>query len=238
MKTTYPHEQTIDFLIQRLPQYRQEALERQKQADGFVVWVVALSSGAIALILSESSVSPLVGPLALKIAVGSCLLTIVSAVIFRAFSYLLGQLEWELTAGFEGFCSGYRSESCGPMEITEHHTIEQIVASLREDMGLDYDEWLGKDYLTRDFWVDHYNRFAEIWRTREGEGVRNLARALASLTGKKPQDIEALLLQEGNSQGLSTKATRFRGVCNWSFVLMMVFFVLSIAVLAIAFFAQ
>jgi len=238
VRARYEHERLMDWFLERTPSYRQDALERQRQADGLVVWLVGLSSAAIALILSGKGTLGSISPLALKLAVGTAFLTIVCAVLFRVFSYGLGQVESGLMEGFLSFCSAYRSTRHGPIEINENYSVEQIAERLKEDMGLNYDHWLGKGYLDRDFWLDMYKGFAKLWREQEAEGDRLLIKALAPLIGKDPEEIAAAGRDEEGTMRLSRKANRFRKVCNWSFVLMTVFFVLSVAAVAVGFIPQ
>lgn len=238
MRPPYLHERVMDFLVERLPRYRQAMFERQRQAETFAVWVVGLSSGAIALILSGSKIFTLVLPLAVKTAVACSAATILAAVVFRAAFYLLEQVASDLVDHFEGFCFGYRSRYYGPMEITERHTIEQIARSLKEDMGVDYDSWLDKDYLTRDFWVDHYNRWADFWQAQEIEGLRTLAKAIAPLAGIDPEEAEAYFLGERKDRDLSRRGILLRKVGTCSFVLMLAFFVASVTALAAGFLAH
>lgn len=238
MKAKYSHEQVIDFFKARLPEFKKEVFERQRQTDNVVVWVAALSTGAIALILASSSNSPLINLSILKITVGFFLLTIISAVVFRAFVYTLERLESELAQGFEGYCYSATCEVFGPIKITETHTIEQIAKSLKEDMGRDYDSWLSHEYLDRDFWVDHYNKWAEFWKHTEEEGLRNLGRAFAPLAGKTPEETEEIFLKPQDNTKSVRKVILLRKTCYWSYNLIMIFFILAMVTVAIGFFIK
>ena len=229
------HQQVIDFLKEILPQYQQEVSERQRQTDNVVVWVSGLSTGAIALILSQFN-NLFIHPTCLKITVGFFLFAVVCGVTFRSFIYILEQLESILIMGLKGYCWGASSEFNGPVKLTEHHTIDDIAKSLKEDMGLDYDKWLQKDYLDRNFWIDHYNSWADFWRKTENEGLRNLGKVFAPLLGKKPEEAEELFFSKQDDKKTVQKTIRYRNICNWSYALMSVFFVLAILSITIGFF--
>ena len=230
------HEHVVDFFNKILPQYQQEVFERRRQTDNVVIWISGLSTGAIALILAQFN-NLSIHPIFLKITVALFLFTVVSGVTFRGFIYLFEQLESELLMGFKGYCYAATSvKFSGPIKLAEHHTIEQIAKSLKEDMGLDYDSWLEKDYLDRNFWVNHYNKWADFWNKAENEGLRNLGKAFAPLLGKKPEETEELFLSKQDNKQTIRRTIRYRNICDRSYGLLLVFFVLAILSITVGFF--
>src|SRR3989339_661706 len=124
---------------------------------------------------------------------------------------------------FEGFCYGFtlKDEVGSPILINENHTIKDIARSLKEDMGLDYDEWLKHDYLDRGFWVDHYKHWAEFWKKQENEGIRQLARALVPLIDKSVDEVENMLTGKVDDAKVLDRARLLRKICNYSYALML-----------------
>jgi hypothetical protein len=238
MKAKYLHEQLIEYFNVKLSEYKKEIFERQRQTDNVVIWIAGLSTGAIALILSQSSNTPIIDLIILKISSALLLLTIISAVLFRAYLYILEQMEADLILGFEGYCYGLTCEIYGPIKIEKYHTIKDIAEILKEDMGLDYDNWLTIEYLTREFWVDHYNKWAEFWRKTEDEGLRNLGRAFAPILGKKQEETEDLFLKKQNNNQLLNKTILYRKICSWSYNLVLIFFLSAIFIIVIGFFIK
>ncbi|MCK5609235.1 hypothetical protein KAR91_45595 [Candidatus Pacearchaeota archaeon] len=235
MQEKFLYNQLTNILKELLPRVQREEFERKRQTDNVVVWLAGLSTGAIVLIFSQSNKAPFIDFLTLKITVVFLLFTIIAGVIFRAFFYFLEQVEAELMLGFEGYCYATLCKPYGPIEITEVHTIEDIVKSLKEDMGFDYADWIDKECLTRDFWVEHYNKCADFWKKTEKEGFRQLGRQFAPIVGKKPEEMENLFLKtEGNSKS-PQKAIKLRKVCHWAYSLMMIFFVLAIITVTIGY---
>jgi len=135
-------EQLVEYLTKFLPQYRSDFFQRQREKDKVIVWLTALSTGAIALILTQSKNLNISDPKFLKFSMVLFVLCILSGSIFRSLIYILEGIQSDLMHNFESFCHGYKSEVNGPMEINENWTIEDIAKSLKEDLGIDYDHWL------------------------------------------------------------------------------------------------
>lgn len=226
------HQNIIEYLKELIPRYQQELVERQRQADHVIVWLTAISTGAIAFILSQSDKIHISNPVYLKGTVALLLLSIIFCVVFRAFYYPLEGLETQNLLFFEGYCHGVTSEIYGPIEIQEFHTIEDIAESFKKDMGLDYDHWLEHQYLDRDFWVDNYNRWAEFWKNSEENGMLELNKAIAVLGNENPNKLKNILEKKERDASIRGKITIYRFICNYSYQLSLIFFVLSVGCIA------
>ena len=142
------HQILIDYYLDNLRKLAEGHFERQRQTDKVIVWLTAISTGTLALIITQTDKITSVSTGWTKTTVGFLLFSILFGVTFRAFIYLLEIVQSELLMEFEGFCFGYSTEQNGPKEIVNTHTIEDIADSLKNDMGLDYDHWL-EDYQIR-----------------------------------------------------------------------------------------
>lgn len=229
------HEKLIDLYKDFLPRYQKEFIDRNRQTDHVVVWLTAISTGAIALILSQSDKLHIDNPIYLKASVASLLLSIISGVTFRAFFYPLEGLQAQKLLHFEGYCYGRTLEVHGPIEIKDFHTIEDIARSLKNDMGLDYDHWLKRDYLNRDFWVEHYNSWADFWKKSEETGAMELSQAIAFLNNKNPKEAENILTANSDDKTIRKKITIYTFICSWSYQLSLIFFVLAVVSVAIGY---
>ena len=227
------HEHFIDYLTDNLPRLQSEYAERQRETDKVVMWLTALSAGAIALIISNSNNLAISNPIYLKSSVLFFILGIISGVVFRAHVYFLEQIQSELISNFMSYCYGYTVEHNGPIEIKDYHTIQDIAGSLKNDMGLDYDYWLTRDYLDRDFWVEHYQRRANHWETEDKRGLKMLGRQFASLLHKKPNETEKIFIEPEQDNSLPKKSKILTYICKISYVLLMLFF--GLGMLSIAF---
>ena len=232
------HEVLIDFYVKKIPDFKKETFDRQKQTDNVVVWIAGLSTGAIALIMSKTIGNTSIDVISLKVSVGFFLLTIISAVVFRSFVYNLQQKESNVIFNFEGYCWGATSETYGPIQITEETTIAEIAESLKNDMDLDYDSWLEKEYLDREFWVEHYQYWALFWEQQEKIGLKNLAMAIAPLLGKEPSDVNETIITEHNNTLQIANLVKLRKVCERAYNGVMLFFIFAISTIALGFFVS
>ena len=229
------HELLIDLYKNHLSRYQHEFTERHRQTDNIVVWLTAISTGAIALILSQSDKLHIDNPIFLKTSVALLVLSIICGVTYRSFFYPLEGLWAEKILYFEAYCYGRTSEVSGPIEIKDFHRIEDIAKSLKNDMGLDYDHWLEREYLDRNFWVELYNSWADFWKKSEAEGIMDLSKAIAVLTNRNPDEAENILTLKTDDRSLRNKIKRYSSICNWSYQLMLIFFVLAIVCVAVGY---
>lgn len=230
------HDELLIFIRERFPKYLNDSHQRRRQSDNVVVWITGLSAGAIALIISQASKGGLISMACLKVTAGCFLISVLSGVVFRAFIYQLEELESSLAVHFEGYCFGASIEVRGPIEILDQHTKEDIARSLRENMGLDYDSWLQREYLDRTFWVDHYKRWADFWHQSERQGMRNLEIAIAPLMGKTSAEAEGFLSKQGDSSQTVATISRIRSICNNAYALLLISFGLAVLSIAVGFF--
>ena len=148
--------------------------------------------------------------------------------------YALEQLESDLSLSLESYCYGVSCEIYGPREINENHTIEDIAKYLKEDMGFDYEHWLNLN-LPKDFWMKLYNDWGSFWKKSEEDGLRSLGKAFAPLLGKKQEETEEMFLKPQQDAKTPKKMALFRKICDVSYLLTSIFFILSILAIAIGF---
>jgi len=229
------HQMLIDYFKDIIPQLKKEAFERQRQTDNVVIWITGLSGGAIALLFSYANSISFIPSVSIIISVLFFMCTIIAGVVFRAYIYDFERLDSLLLAKFEAYCYGSSYEPSGPIEITEHHTIQDIAESLKKDMGLDYDDWLKIEGLNREFWVKHYRQWADFWKRSEEEGIKSLGRAFAPLLYKTPEETEDIFFKKGDSKEIIQRASRLQNLCNKAYTYMLIFFGLSFITISISF---
>lgn len=229
------HEIIIDYYKDILPRFNQETTERLRQIDNVVIWLTAISTGAIAIILSQSDKLHIDNPIFLKISVALLLLSIICGVIFRSLFYPLEELWAQKFLYFETYCYSNSMKVSGPIEIKDIHEIEDIAKSLKNDMGLDYDHWLEHDYLNRDFWVEHYNTWADFWEKSEEEGAMELSKALAVLANEDPEKAKNIFTSQIDDSATRNKINRYVFISDWSYQLLLIFFVLAIVSVAVGY---
>ncbi len=218
--------------MEAMPRLQREYNERQRETDKVVIWLTALSAGSVALIISNSNDISISNPIFLKLSVVFFILSIISGVTFRAHVYFLEQVQSLLLFDFMSFCYGYTTEHNGPIEIHENDTIRDIADSLKNDMGLDYDDWLSHEHLDRRFWVEHYQHWAKHWNEADEEGLKMLGRRFAPLLQKKPDETEEIFTKPQQDDSTSFKFKLLTVICKVSYVSLLVFF--GLAALSIA----
>lgn len=209
-------EQIVDLLRNILPNIREELLERQRKNDTVIVWLVGLSTGAVALIISQIEKLNAIPIDFIIWTVGLLGGAILAGVVFRGCFYLIEQREAACLFHIECFCHGASMEPNGPRQLSSTSTIPEISQYLREDMGLDgYDSWIDKN-LPRDFWVKMYTDWADLWNKQERDGLANLGKRFAPLIGKTEKECETLFTKEDKSSinGNALKILRWiREIC-------------------------
>lgn len=229
------HQILMEYFLKIIPEHKKEVFERQRQTDNVVAWIVGIAVGALALIFSNLDKIAFLSLGEVKLVAFFLLCSVISGVVFRAYIYGLESKESELIMGFEGYCYGDSIEFYGPRTIAENHTVEDIAKSLKDDMGLNYDDWLKHSYLDRSFWVDHYNRWAEFWKKSEQDGMYALAKAFSSLIDKSPEEtLEILSGKKDNTQTVNSVRI-LRKICNQSYLSMLIFFGLAIIAIVVGF---
>lgn len=202
------HDHLIDYYKEFIPRIQRELFERQRQSDSVIVWLTAISTASIGLLITNSDSILITNTCYFKFTVAFLLLSVISGALFRIYLYPLEDLQSNLILSFEAFCYGASLETDGPRKLSDTDTIEDIAKYLKEDMGFDYDNWLEHEYLDRDFWVEHYNSWAEFWEKSEQDGLKALGRNLAPLSNKKPEETENIFIEPQDNTAEQKMYTR------------------------------
>ncbi|WP_419769248.1 MAG: hypothetical protein ACNI3C_07760 [Candidatus Marinarcus sp.] len=102
-------------------------------------------------------------------------------------------------------------------------------------MNLDYDDWLENDNLDRDFWVKHYERWAQFWDNQEKEGLKNLSMAMAPLLGKLPQEVDEKIITEQDNTSQIKSLVKLRNICHRAYIFVMLFFIFALLTITLGF---
>lgn len=227
-------EQIGSYLKVWIPEFRKDYVERLRQTDRVIVWLVGLSTGGLALLLSQYSKLDFALYGYIKWASIFLVVAIVSGVIFRGIFYLTEALEVSHLFNLEGFCHGIGMEANGPRTLPEACTPVDIVGYLREDMGSEgYEKWLN-DNLPRDFWVKVYTGQADLWNQFEKDGMRRLGEILAPFLGKSVEEGEAILLENPEQKKRSVKLLNvLRKVRDGAYYFTLLGFLLAVVTISI-----
>lgn len=215
---------------------KNDFFENQRQTDRIVVWLFGISSSAIALILFQTNNTKAIEMLNLKFAVACLVLTLIFGVIYRACYYRKELLESLSLIEFEAYCAIVTSEVYGPLGVNDMHTIPEIAEKLKTEMGYDCTRWLQSN-LPREFWVKSYNDWADFWRKSEEAGLKALGRAFSKVANVSEEIGEKILMdnKKENKKNKINVRTVLTFLCEYSYYLMLLTFILSAISLFIGF---
>jgi hypothetical protein len=227
-------EQIGSYLRVWIPEFRKDYVERLRQTDRVIVWLVGLSTGGLALLLSQYSKIDSGLYCHIKWATIFLVSAIISGVVFRGVFYLTEALEVSHLFNIEGFCHGIGLEANGPRALPETCTPADIVGYLKDDMGSDgYEEWL-KDDLPRDFWVKVYMGQADLWNQFEKDGMRRLGEIMAPFVGKSVEEGAAILLENPEQKRKSVELLKvLRKVRDGAYYFTLLCFLLAIVTISV-----
>lgn len=203
----------------------ESAIDNRRQTDKVVIWQTAISTGAFALILTQSNNLGVDNPIFTKVAIAMLLLGIIAGVVYRACFFGLEEMILVRVAQFEGYLKAQITEHPCVLGIDENHSIKDIARKLNEEMGIDNVSWLEYEALDRDFWVKHYTDWAEFWGKQEKEGMERLHRAVAVLSNENPDVADD---EPEDESALRTKIYRRDLVCDVAYQCTSIFFVLAV----------
>ncbi|MCX5792401.1 MAG: hypothetical protein NTY45_09375 [Elusimicrobia bacterium] len=233
-------EQLVEFIKIWIPEFKKDFFERQRQHDKVIVWLVGLSTGAIALLVSQQSKIGDFSLIYLKLTMLFLAITVFAGVIFRVCFYLIEQIDSDCFFHIESFCHVMSEDVNGPRELLPTCSASDIAQYLKDDMGIDgWDKWLIRDSLPREFWVKLYEDWALLWNKLEKEGLRNIGRTFVPLLGKSTEECEAMFsipnpaVNQPNARLIALRKTR-----DFCYLSASVSFLLSILSIALGFLVQ
>jgi len=222
------HELYMDHLKDAIPRSVEQFIDIQRQSDRVVTWQTAISTGALVLILAQSDNLNIANPFFLKSAVVSLLIGITSGAVYRAFVVPLEGLWRSNFSSFENYIAGYNSEEIGGVgELRDEDSIEDIARKMKEDFGVNHDEWLENDYLDREFWATMYTGWAELWEKQTTEGLESLNKEYAIMLNLDPATAPDLTDRSDSSINRGI-IRRYQTICNVSHIFTLVFFVVAV----------
>jgi hypothetical protein len=229
-----------EFLRDHLLSSRDSYFELTKQLDNIAVWLVGISTGSIALIVSQMGKFNLGLHLALKITVICLSLTIILALLFRVFHLFLQIKERDDFFGLIGFLSG----SSEPSTVVPDKLPDGLSAKVIAECIYFY---MGQD-LRGDL---SYNQDVELWRNRYQEHVqihkefekldsesqqsftKDFYTFIANSEGIPVESIEKTVKGDDISRGIRKR--RLRRCCQIFYVLMCFTFAVSVLIISYSF---
>lgn len=124
---------------------RESTFKIAEQSDKIITWIVGFSIASIVISLSKTKeINDISNSLSSLIIIFSCL-TIIFGVVCRVFLYVAQNLENTVVIKFTGFVDALKNEDKIdykiPKDKIENKSIEELQKSLRDEFGIDSDEY-------------------------------------------------------------------------------------------------
>ena len=238
-----PDQEIARFIKDNLPFFQEMYFESGKQQDNITVWLVGLSTGAIALIISQFVKFNHSLHLYLKLSVLFLSVTVMLGLLFRILHLLLQKKDRRDMASIKGWLIGYTKSSTIPLiELPEDTPAELIVGLLHRHMELDTDvdsikelaakknveEWrkVYKEYTMR------HERLEEVNQQAVKGMLEEFFDFMAGLEGVPAQTYEQFFKTD-KSAGVQKR--RLRKFCTSSYILMCISFAVSVLIISYGF---
>ena len=238
-----PDQTIARFLKDHLLSFKEIMFESSKQQDNIAVWLVGMSTGSIALIISQFGKFNPSLYLALKISVLFLATTIILGLLFRIFHLFLQEHDRNDLMRINGWLTGYGEFSTEiPIELPEGSSAEFIALCLYHYMGTDVEpEFIESVKIKGDVehWRNQYEEYAKSHRNLEEakgqvvEGmVENFHEFLARLEGVSPQQFKQTI---ENDKSTGIRKRRLKKSCNIFYILMCISFAVSVSFISCSF---
>jgi hypothetical protein len=226
------HENLIDFFLELLPDLKNVEDNVRDISERIIIWTVGLSTGSIALLIYQHKNLYFISSFVMKLSILCFVCSIIFGVIYRSTQPSVINIQTSRIFRFIGYGRGKKVEFYFPREITDIDTKENIANYLKEDMGLDYDEWLNDDYLDRNFWVDHYNRWKDFWIKTENNGLEYFYKELALLSNSTFEDVKNRFSSQSEDSKINNKLEKIN---RYSYMLTNIMFGIGVIFLSLGF---
>lgn len=219
--------------------FKEIFLESGKQQDSIAVWLVGMSTGSIALIISQfGKLSPNLYA-ALKWSVGFLTVTIILGLLFRIFHLLMQNKDRHYLSWIVVWLAEYSRSSTEPLfELPEDADAGFIALCLYYHMGIDMDP----DFLRTieaendvEYWKSKYEKHTILHRNLE-EATEELEKQMVKEFSTFVAELEGLSSEkkmDNKSKGIRKR--RLRTACNWLYILMSVSFAISVLIISCGF---
>ena len=238
-----PEKAVVKVLMDNVLSFKEMIFESGKQQDNITVWLVGMSTAALALIVSQyGKFSPGSFP-ALKLAVIFLTGTIIFGMLFRIFHLFLQRREQHDLMRLMGWLSGFRDQPTAvPIELPEDSTAELIAWSVYRLLGQEMGPYW-KQYVETnndvEYWRNEYEKVVKLYnRLQEAdlqctlEMLKKAQAFMANLDGE-PAEKYQQPFEEDQSAGIRKR--RLRSSCGAFYVIMCISFAVSVVFISWSF---
>lgn len=238
-----PDQAFARLLRDQVLSFKELMFESGKQQDSIAVWLVGMSTGSIALIISQFRKFDPALFSALKASVLFLTAAIVFGLVFRIVHLFIQDRERSDFMFIMSWLSGYSERSTEVLiELPEDASAEFIASCLYNVMGIDMTPELRADIRTKndvEYWRNEYEEATELdRRLKESEHelrknmVEDFEALIARSNGLPPRKYEQIVHRD-ESKGIRKR--RLRRVCRFAYILMCVSFAIAVLFISCSF---
>lgn len=238
-----PDQAIASLLKDHLLSFKEIMFESSKQQDNIAVWLVGMSTGSIALIISQFSKFTPTLYSALKISVLFLAATIILGLLFRIFHLLLQEHDRNDLMHINGWLDGYSKFSTEmPIELPKDSSAQFIVTCLYNHAGIDIEPDFMKSVEVNnnvEYWRNQYEEYATSYRNLEEANnqvvkqmIETFHEFLARLEGVAAQQFKQTI-ENDKSRGIRKR--RLKKSCNIFYILMCISFAVSVSFISCSF---
>lgn len=198
-----------------LPEAEREYFSIVRSTVDVGVWVVGLSTGIIAVLMSSESARDILGQGIFRAGVILFSLVIMFGVIQRILFHIAELRKWPLSLRLKGSLIGLTDKTLIARELQDFWTVSEIVDRLREDFGVDY-SFLIETQATIEQARDAYASQLKIHREFEKTGLSKLAEIMCAHYGL-PKTDEENYFNSADLEIIRNKAKAVDKIFNVSF---------------------
>ena len=234
-----PEQALARFLRDHLLSFKEMMFESGKQQDSIAVWLVGMSTGAIALIIAQSGKFSSALYSTLKWSVGFLTGTIILGLLFRIFHLLLQKKDRHDLMSINGWLFAYSEPVTEPpIELPEDASAELIAWCLYNHMGIDMTPELIIDIQTKndvDYWRNQYEEYTTSYHRLEEANdqtekrmIENLYVHMANLEGEPPPTYEQIVNIDESDKSGGIRKRRIKKIYTLSYIFMCISFAIAV----------
>ena len=238
-----PEKAVVQFLMDNILSFKEMLFESSKQQDNITVWLVGMSTGALALIVSQYGKFSPGSDLALKLAVIFLTGTIIFGLLFRIFHLFLQQRERHDLMRLMGWLSGFRDQPTAvPIELPEDSSAEFIAWSVYRLLGMETGPYWKQVVETNndvEYWRNEYEKVVKLCNQLQEadlqctlEMSKKAQAFMANLDGE-PAEKYQQPFEDNQSAGIRKR--RLRNSCGAFYVMMCISFAVSVVFISCSF---
>ena len=238
-----PEMAVVKLFMDNVVTFKEMIFESSKQQDNVAVWLVGMSTGAVALIVSQYTKFTPDSHSALKWTVIILTVTIISGMLFRILHLFLQGREQHDLMVIMGWLSGHQNKPAEvPIELPADSSAEFIASRVFNLLGIERGPDWGQ-YIEMDndveYWRNQYeenvllyNRLQEAKLQVALEKVKEIQSFIANLNGE-PVDKFQRTPSEDRSTGIRKR--RLKRSCEALYVVMCISFAVSVIFISLSF---